>query len=467
MADVLITDNAGNEVSLSGAEVTSLQSRLSGDLLMPGVSEYDEVRTVWNAMADQHPALIVRCSCVDDVVAAVNFARTNELLVSVKSGGHNIAGKSVATGSFTIDLSSMKGIEVDTEGRSAKCQSGLRLGELDEATQAFDMATVLGIATDTGMAGVVIGGGYGWLAGKYGMTCDNLLSAEIVLADGQVVTASATEHEDLFWGIRGGGGNFGIVTSFEYQLYPITTVWGGSIMYRRSDAGRFLRFFREYASNAPDELTMVGMLLRIDGEPAVGAAICYCGPHDRAETVLKPLREFGVPLVDDIQPIPYLDQQKLLDEAWPPGDQYYWKTSLLSNLTDDAIEVLIAHADKIPGDLSAVALQQLHGAATRVSPDATAFAHRYDHFNFIPMARWKSPAEKSSSIEWSREFWEAMQPYVDEAVYGNDLGDGDESDDRIGAAYGSNYDRLVEVKNRYDPTNFFRLNQNIKPSNSI
>ena len=327
MAELLISDRSGNLVPLSDVNVSSLRSRLSGELLVSGDGEYDQARAVWNAMVDQRPGLIARCLNTADVVASVDFARSHDLLVAVKSGGHNIAGRSVTTGSFTIDLSQMKGIEVDEEHRTAKCQSGLKLGELDEETQAFGLATVLGIATDTGMAGVAIGGGYGWLAGKYGMTCDNLLSAELVLADGQVVTASASQNEDLFWGIRGGGGNFGIVTSFECQLHPVTTVLGGLILHPRADAANFLRFLREYAAGAPDELTMVVALLHTpDGVPVVAAAVCCCGPMDQAEEILKPLKAFGSPLADLIQPTPYIQQQKLLDDAWPPGSQYYWKT---------------------------------------------------------------------------------------------------------------------------------------------
>lgn len=463
MTDFPISDSSGNHISLSDANVSSLRSQLAGELLVAGNSGYDQARTVWNGMVDQRPGLIARCLSTADVVAAVNFARTHDLLVAVKSGGHNIAGKSVTTDSFTIDLSQMKGLEVDVEHRTVNCQSGLKLGELDEGTQAFELATVQGIATDTGMAGVAIGGGYGWLAGRYGMTCDNLVSAELVLADGHVVTVNAQENEDLFWGIRGGGGNFGVVTSFEYRLHPVTTVLGGLIIHPRSDAGNFLRFFREYAAGAPDELTMVAALLHTpDGVPAVAAAVCCCAPMDRAEGILKPLKEFGSPLADFIQPIPYIEQQKLLDDAWPPGDQFYWKTSLVSNLSDVAIEVLIEHAEKAPSPLSVTALQQLHGAATRVSPTETAFPHRYDHYNFIPLARWQDPSETERNIEWARNIWHAMQPHSDEAVYGNDLGD--EGDDRLRAAYGPNYDRLVGLKNRYDPSNLFRLNQNIRPT---
>lgn len=463
MVDLPISLRSGKDIALSDSGLSSLRSQISGNVLVPGTIEYERARTVWNAMVDQRPGLIARCANTSDVVAAVNFARSHDLLVSVRSGGHNIAGKSVTTGSFTIDLSQMKGIEVDVQGRTARCQSGLKLGELDQGTQTFGLATVLGIATDTGMAGVAIGGGYGWLAGKYGMTCDNLVSAELVLADGRVVTASAQDNQDLFWGIRGGGGNFGVVTSFEYQLHPVTRVWGGLILHPRSDARNFLRFFREYAAGAPDELTLIALLLCTpDGDPAVGAGVCYCGPTDQAEKVLKPLKEYGSPLADSVERIPYLEQQKLLDGAWPPGDQYYWKTGLVSNLSDDAIEVLIEHAAQAPGQLSAVALQQLHGAATRVLPDETAFAHRYDHYNFIPLARWTSASEAELNIEWARNIWQAMQPYSDGAVYGNDLGEQD--DDRVGAAYGSNFDRLVQLKNHYDPTNLFRLNLNIKPS---
>jgi hypothetical protein len=253
------------------------------------------------------------------------------------------------------------------------------------------------------------------------------------------------------------------VTSFEYQLHPVTTVLGGLILHARADAVNFLRFFRGYAAGAPDELTMVAALLHTpDGVPVVAVAVCCCGPMDQAEEILKPLKAFGSPLADLIQPTPYIEQQKLLDDAWPPGSQYYWKTSLVSNLSDDAIDVLIEHAAKAPSSLSVTALQQLHGAATRVSATETAFAHRYDHFNFIPMARWSDVAEAERNIDWAREFWRAMQPHADDAVYGNDLGD--EEDDRLHAAYGPNHDRLVVIKDQYDPTNRFRLNQNIRPS---
>jgi len=463
MADFPISDSSGNQISLSATDVASLRSQLSGDVLLVGTTEYDMARTVWNAMVDQRPGLIVRCSNTTDVVAAVEFARAHDLLVAVKSGGHNIAGRSVTTDSFTIDLSQMKGIEIDEKQRTAKCQSGLKLGELDAGTQAFGLATVQGIATDTGMAGVALGGGYGWLAGKYGMTCDNLVSAELVLADGKIATASTQENEDLFWGIRGGGGNFGIVTSFEFRLHPVTTVWGGMIIHARSETRNFLRFFRDYAAGAPDELTMVAALLHTpDGIPAVAAAVCCCGPMNQAKEILRPLKEFGSPLADSIAPVPYVEQQALLDGAWPPGDRYYWKTSLVSILSDAAIEVLIEQASKAPNPLSVIALQQLHGAATRVSSTETAFAHRYDHYNFIPMARWKDPSDADRNIEWARNLWQAMQPHCDEAVYGNDLGD--EGDDRLRAAYGLNFDRLVGLKNRYDPNNLFRLNQNIKPT---
>ena len=463
MDELAFLDVSGNQTGLSASDLDSLQSAISGRLLPPDHSGYDQARIVWNAMVDQRPGLIVQCSDTDDVVAAVKFARAHDLLVSIRSGGHNIAGKSVADASFCIDLSQMKVIDVNTVNNSVKCQPGLNLGELDQGTQAHNLATVLGIATDTGMAGVAIGGGYGWLAGKYGMTCDNLLSAELVLADGEVVTASAEENEDLFWGIRGGGGNFGIVTSFEFQLHPVTTVWGGAVVHPRSEAVAFLQFFREFAANAPDELTLIGLIMSTpDGEPAVGAAACYSGPDDLAEKVLKPLRDFGSPLVDGIDRVPYIEHQKLLDEGWPPGDNYYWKTSLISDLTDDAVSVMVEQANQAPGPLSLIALQQLHGAAARVPPTQTAFAHRYDHYDFIPMARWTAPDEAVKQIQWARETWEAMQPYYDEGVYGNDLNEGE--DDRVGNAYGVNQGRLVELKNRYDPNNFFRLNQNIEPT---
>ena len=462
MSNSVVESRGGEAVVLTSESLTRLDAALEGGVLLPGSKGYDGARSVWNAMVDARPGAIVRCRSTADVVLAVSFARKQNLLVSVRSGGHNIAGKAVASGSFTIDLSQMKRCVVDSARAIATCGPGLNLGELDAATAEHGLATVLGIATDTGMAGVALGGGYGWLAGRYAMTCDNLLAAEVVLANGDAVTVSATENDDLFWGIRGGGGNFGIVTSFEFRLHPVSTVWGGLIVHPRSEAIGFLRFVRDFAASAPDELTLAGSLMCLpDGTPAVAAIVCFCGAEEAADEVLAPLRAYGEPLLDDVAQIPYTEQQAILDEVWPPGDRYYWKTSLIANLSDAAIEVLVAHANKAPNGLCLVALQQLHGAATRVPAAATAFAHRFDHYNFIPLARWTSEAEAESCIAWSRDIWEAMQPHSEEAVYGNDLGD--DAGERVSAAYGDNYARLVEIKNAYDPSNFFRLNQNVQP----
>ncbi|MBA2343688.1 MAG: FAD-binding oxidoreductase, partial [Rubrobacter sp.] len=420
-------------------------------------------RAIFNGMIDKRPAMIVRCAGTADVIQGVNFARTHDLLLSVHGGGHGVAGNAVSDGGLMLDLSPMKGIRVDPVRRIAQAQAGLTLGEFDHETQAFGLATTLGVVSVTGIAGLTLGGGLGWLNGKHGLACDNLLSADVVTADGRLLTASDEENEDLFWGIRGGGGNFGVVTSFEYQLHPVGPVLGGGLRYPAAEARNFLRFYHEFASTCPDELSTAASLGHAqDGSVVVGVAVCYCGPIESGERVLHPLRMFGSPLEDNIQPMPYQTLQSAPDAGFPLGRQHYWKSSYLKHLSDEAIEIMLQFVAEMPSSISGVGLQQMHGAASRVDPAATAFPHRDEHYDFLILSQWADPSDSEENIRWTRAFFKAMQPFFESGVYVNNLGE--EGEDRVKEAYGEHYEQLVALKDKYDPTNLFRLNQNIRPT---
>jgi hypothetical protein len=357
----------------------------------------------------------------------------------------------------------MKGIRVDPVGRTAQAQAGLTLGEFDRETQVFGLATTLGVATITGIAGLTLGGGIGWLNGKHGLACDNLVSADVVTADGQCLRASDTNHNDLFWALRGGSGNFGIVTSFEYQLHPVGKLLAGMVIHPFARAREVLGFYHEFASTCPDELSTAAALLTApDGSPVVAIVTCYSGSLDEGEKVLQPLRSFGTPLADLIGAMDYVDVQKLLDDAFPPGQQHYWKSNFMRSMNDEGIDTMVDHASRKPSAKSLIVLQQMHGAASSVGPTETAFAHRHPQYDFMVLSMWPDPADSDKNVSWTRECFEAMQPFLERGVYVNNLGE--EGEDRVKAAYGPNYDRLVAVKNKYDPTNFFSLNQNIKPT---
>jgi FAD/FMN-containing dehydrogenase len=451
---------------LDEALVQEFAANLRGELIRPEDDGYDGARAVFNGMVNKHPAMIVRCAGTSDVIEGVNFARTHNLLLSVKGGGHGVAGKAVCEGGVMLDLSPMKGIRIDPVRRTADAQPGLALGEFDHETQRFGLATPLGIVSMTGIAGLTLGGGIGWLNGKHGLACDNLLSADVVTAEGQVLTASPEENEDLFWAIRGGSGNFGIVTSFKYQLHPVGTVLGGALRYPEAKAREALRVYHEFASTCPDELTTLGSLGRTqDGSLVVGIAVCYCGPLETGERVLQPLRTFGPPLEDTVQPMPYRNLQRAFDAGFPSGQQHYWKASYVKHLSDEAIDVMLRFVAAMPSPTSGVGLQQMHGAASRIDPAATAFTYRDQSYDCNILSQWSDPAESAANIQWTREFFEAMQPFFERGVYVNDLGE--EGDDRVKEAYGSNYERLAALKNQYDPTNLFRLNQNIRPAAQI
>lgn len=449
---------------LKPAAIQDLKQNFRGELLAPSDAGYDAARRVWNGMVDKRPALIARCTGANDVVACVNFAREREVLISVRGGGHNYAGKAVCDDGLVIDLSPMKGIRVDQARRTVRAQAGLRLGELDRETQKFGLATTLGVNTDTGISGLTLGGGYGWLAGKYGLSCDNVTWAEVVAADGRILQCSAGQNDDLFWGLRGAGANFGVVTEFEYRLHSVSRVLGGIILHPLRE--QVLRFFDDFSSGAPDELTTLGAVLTgPDGSPAFGTLVCYCGPQEEGEKVLKPLRNFATPLADLIQPREYLEMQTLLDETWPPGRHYYNKAHNIRRLSEGAIQTTLRYSAILPTPFSNIAFQQMHGAASRIPTRDTAFPHRYDHFDLLVHPATDNPADTEKMIQWARQCWEALQPFVERAVYVNALEDAlEEGERRVREAYGANYERLAILKKKYDPLNLFRLNSNIKPS---
>jgi FAD/FMN-containing dehydrogenase len=448
--------------ALHPAMLQDFKARLHGELIDPNDQGYDASRQVWNGMIDKYPSLIVRCADVVDVVTAVQFARDHHLSVSVRSGGHSFSGSSVCDDGIVIDLSCMKGIRVDVVKQTAWAQAGLRLREFVQATQIYGLATTTGTVGGTGLAGLTLGGGLGWFMGKYGLTIDNLLAVDLVTADGRVKRASATEHPDLFWGMRGGGGNFGIVTAFEFQLHPVGRVLAGKVVYPLSKAREVLRFYREYTSAAPDELTAYASLMSTpDGLPVLAINLCSCGPLEAGERLVEPLRKFGAPLVELICPKSYLKMITLADRGAPAGRHYYEKASTLSDLGDEAIEALVEYGTACTSRWSQILIQHVHGAASRVGPTETAFAQRGESYVICMLAAWDG-GEGDQHMAWTRACWKALEPFARRGVYVNFLGQ--EGEGQVQAAYGVNYERLVALKNRYDPTNFFALNQNIPPT---
>ncbi len=449
---------------LDESAVQGLRAGLRGPVLRPGDAGYDAARTIDNAMIDRRPALIARCAGVADVRAAVQFGRANDLLVSVRGGGHNVAGSAVCDGGLMIDLSPMKGLRVDPAGRTARAEPGVTWREFDHETQAFGLATTGGVISTTGIAGLTLGGGVGWLNGRFGLACDNLVAADVVTADGQLVHASERDSADLFWGLRGGGGNFGIVTSFEYRLHALgPTVLAGPVFHPASRAREVLRFVRDFTAAEPDELTTyAGLLTGPDGAPLVGVVVCYAGAPADGERLVAPLRRFGPPLVDQIGPMPYVAVQRMFDEAFPPGRYSYWKSSLAAELSDDLIEAVAEHMARVPSPHSAVMLEHYHGAYARKGPGDTAYPHRRPTYDVVIIANWVDPARHDDNVKWARGLFQAVQPQLSRGAYVNFL-DADDGADRVRAAYGDNYDRLAALKRRYDPTNFFRMNQNVAP----
>jgi FAD binding domain/Berberine and berberine like len=439
---------------------------LGGTVICPGDHDYDPARAVFNGMIDRRPIAVIRPVNASEVVRCIAFARRHGLPLTVRGGAHSVAGNAVRDGAVMLDLSGMKAVQVDPETRTVRAEPGLTLGEFDRATQEFGLATTLGVVSVTGIAGLTLGGGLGWLNGRYGLACDNLISADVATADGRLLTASAEENEDLFWGIRGGGGNFGVVTSFEFRLHPIDRVLAGSLSYPLSIAPPVLRFHDDFVKTAPDELsTAVSLALTPAGEPTMSIGMCYCGPIEEGARVLRPLRTFESLVEDMVEPMPYTVLQCSRDEGFPSGRLHYWKSGWLRDMTDGAIATLMEFVQQMPSTASGVGLQRMHGAASRVTPSATAFPHRAAQYDFLIGSQWSEPADSDRNVQWTRALFEAMRPHLDTSVYVNNLGD--EGPARVRAAYGENYSRLVAVKRTYDPDNFFRANQNLDPSTNI
>jgi hypothetical protein len=462
----------GAEIELDRDALDELGASFRGELVRPADPSYDVHRRVWNGSIDRRPALIARCTGVADVIAAVRFARETGLVAAVRGGGHSFPGHSVCDGGILIDLGPMRGIGVDPEVRTARAQGGVLWGELDRETQEFGLATTGGIVTHTGVAGLTLGGGIGWLHRKHGLTIDRLRSVDLVTADGQFVKASDTENTDLFWGVRGGGGNFGIATEFEFRLDPVGPIMlSGPIVWPMEESPKVLRFYRDWIAEAPDELMTIVVQRRLlplpfippelHGERALIVACCYAGPVEEGEEAVRPLREFGNPVLDVCQPKPYLAHQAMFDASFPHGWWYYFRSCDVAELSDDVIDIMVEHGNRIVSPITSIALWQLGGAVPRVGESETAFNGRNAGFTFNINGNSETAEGFEAEREWARSYWSALEPHHT-SVYVNFLMD--QGEEAIRQAYGSDkYDRLKALKRRYDPDNLFRLNQNIPP----
>lgn len=452
-------------VGFDAEKLDALEVGLSGTLLQPGDDGYDEARRVHNGLIDKHPALIARCHGTADVVDALAFAREHDLEISIRGGGHNVAGRAVTDGGVMIDLSHMRGIHVDPAAQTVRAQGGVLWGELNREAALHGLAVTGGVVSTTGIAGLTLGGGIGWLMPKYGISIDNLLSVDVVTASGDAITASRESHPDLFWALRGGGGNFGVATSFEYQLHPLRQVVGGLVAYPLPQARDLLRFVREWVEGIPDELMVAaGLVNAPDGSGfKLGAVVvCHCGPEEDANRDLKPLLEFGEPVMVEIGPMPYPAINAMLDAGYPKGALNYWKSSFFAELGDEVIDILVDSFAAAPSRMGGMIFEHFHGAVTRISAADTAWPLRREGYNLVITTEWLDPTTTEENIAWTRALYAKLEPHAADLRYVNYL-DADDADDAIRAAYGPNYDRLVEIKRRYDPENVFRLNHNIQP----
>jgi len=445
--------------------LNDLATRFSGELLQPLDAGYEDARRVHNGLIDKRPFLIARCRNPADVADAVRLAREYNLEVAIKGGGHNAAGRATIDGGVMIDLSLMKGIYVDSEAHTARVQGGGTWREYNRETQLHGLASTGGVISTTGVGGLTLGGGLGWLQSKYGLAIDNLRSVQLVLADGRVVTASANENADLFWAVRGAGANFGVAMSLEFDVHHVgPTITGGLLLHPVARARDVLRFFRDATSSLPDELTIfAGLLHGPDGTPLAGLIPSHCGDPAHAGASLEPLKRFGPPVVDNVGPMPYTAINQMLDGGFPRGALNYWKSSFLSALSDEAIDTIVDCYSRVPSPMAALILEHAHGAMTRIGVSDTAFPHRRTGYNLLFLTQWTNASDTDRCIAWTRESYAAMQPFVASGRYVNYLDD-DESGDPVAQAYGPNYTRLRQLKAKYDPTNFFHMNQNIRPA---
>ncbi len=461
----------GDARTIPSEQLTALDAELRGDLLLPESEGYDAARTLWNAMIDRRPALVARCAGPADVIRAVRFASDHDLLLAVRGAGHNIAGKGVCDGGFLIDLSGLRSVHVDPRRRIARVDPGATLGDLDDETQVHGLATSVGINSTTGIAGLTLGGGFGWLSRKHGLTIDNLRSANVVTADGDLLTASEDENADLFWGIRGGGGNFGVVTSFEFELHEVgPDVLSGLVVHPLSAGPDLVRYYRDYAADLPADLN-VWIVLRkappmpflpesVHGSEVVILAAFYSGEMSQGERLLQPLRDYGDPIADVIGPHAFTAWQKAFDPLLTPGARNYWKSHNFIELPDGLLNTALDYTARLPSDQTEIFFGRLGGAVNEVAPDATAYPHRDAEYVMNVHARWEDPADDEACIGWARDYFEDTAQYATGGVYVNFVPDGEAP---IDAAYGPNYERLLALKRRYDPQNLFRFNQNIAP----
>jgi FAD/FMN-containing dehydrogenase len=451
--------------SVSIETLEQVRVEFSGQILGSGDLGYEEARQVHNGLVDKQPQLIARCQSSADIVDAVNLGRDAGLEISVRGGGHNVAGRAVSDGGLMIDLQPMKGVHVDPKARTVRAQGGLTWREYNRATHTYGLATTGGVISTTGIAGLTLGGGIGWLMAKHGLAIDNLRSVELVTADGQLRTASEDEDPDLFWAVRGGGGNFGVASSFEYDAHPLSTVLGGLIAFPLTDAIRILDSYREVTASLPDELAVFcGLVHAPDGSGTkiTAVPVCHCGNPDVAEADLKPFRSVASPLLDMVGPMPYPVVNTLLDDGYPRGARNYWKSAFFKELSDDAIAIMIDAFERAPSAMSGLVIEHFHGQVTRIGNTDTAYPHRQPGYNLVLVSQWMDPSDDETNIAWARNTFDALTPYMAGAAYVNYLG-GDEAD-RVSAAYGPNWSRLVQLKARYDPDNIFHLNQNISPA---
>src|SRR5262245_36658712 len=449
---------------ISEDRVREFKARFRGDLLSPGTDVYESARKVWNGMIDRRPAWIARCRGVEDVQNAIRFARDNDLPLAIRGGGHNAAGLGVCDGGLVIDLGGMRDVIVDPVKRTARAGGGATWAEFDAATTAHGLATTGGAISTTGIAGLTLGGGLGWLMRGYGLACDNLIGAEVVTADGNVLRASARENPDLFWALRGGGGNFGVVTTLDYQLHPVTSILGGILFYPLAKARDVFRFYREVTRTTPDNLTVFAPMLHSpEGEKVCGLAMCYNGPADEAEHALQLIRAFDTPIAGNVGPMPYTALQSMLDAGFPSGLNVHWRSEFLTSIPDALIEAAVSAYEEVPSPLSALLIEQFGGAVSGVPRDATAFDQRDSDYNFVIISRWADPVEAEQNVAWARATSKAAKPFTNGRVYLNYIGEG-EASDRVRAAFAPDkLARLASIKKKYDPTNLFRINQNIAP----
>lgn len=452
--------------------IEEFKGAFRGDLIQPGEQGYDNARKVYNGMIDKRPGMIARCADVADVIAAVDFGRENEVLVAIRGGGHNGGGLGVCDDGLVIDLSGIRYTRVDPAEKTVRVGGGCVWGDVDHATHAFGLAVPTGVISTTGVGGLTLGGGIGHLTRRCGLTIDNLLSADVVLADGRCVTASARQHEDLFWALRGGGGNFGVVTSFLFRTHSVHTDYAGPMLWELENAAEIMQWYREFITAAPDELNGFFAFLTVPPVPQFpesyhnkrmcGIVWCYTGPLDQAESIFDPIRRVVPPAVDLVGPVPHTTVQSMFDPLYPPGDQWYWRADFVNELSDEAIALHLRYGSELPTGQSTMHLYPIDGAAGRVSSTDTAWSFRDAKWAEVIVGVDPDPANKERIVKWTKEYWDALHPYSAGGAYVNFMMD--EGEERVRATYRDNYERLVDIKNKYDPTNLFRVNQNIRPT---